>query len=472
MKHTLTFLFVLFLFTTSYSQNKNGTIDRAAKSLADKTLSEMQKNNLPADSKLVIMNFYFGNSYSDSIKSEAGVDFANAYTHFLQLEIQNKKLKYEILVTNEEANESMGAFFNLPEGTDRKKFWKSYLNENTPDFYVSGVCNINENYKYFKTSEVRLLANKFDNDLKEISIPSISVSISKNEKQDLLKYETVENIEQLSEYIAYQIKFQTNIKNIQLQNIEYQQTGLVTPFSFELNSELQNALVSIGNYKLEKLKEGNTRGIFTNKKLHILSGTYSKDGDNIKINIVLINSVTSKIVATVKAFLPINYFNLRELEYEPVKFEEVKKQNVRIKQDEIKDSFEIDVWTNKGNKNVIFKENETLSLYIFSEEICYMRFIYIFADGTSVLLLDNIYIDQQKAGTEYKIPQDFVCAEPFGVEMLILSAQTDKFEPLNTYKEYGYEFITDNLDEILINTRGFKKKKKRAEKIIQITTIK
>ncbi len=462
----------MFFVVSGYSQNKNSTIDKAAKLLAEKTLSEMQKNNLPTDSKLVIMNFYFGNNYSDSIKSEAGVDFSKAYAHFLQEKIQNKNLKYQILITNQEASQAMGNFFNIPDGTDRAMFWKNYLVENTPNFYISGMCNIDENYKYFKTSDVRLDANKFDANLKEISIPNISVSISSNEKQDLLKYETVTNLEELSEYIAYQIKFQTNIKNIQLQNIEYQQTGLATPFSYELNNELQNSLIKIGNYKLEPLKEGNTRGIFSNKRLHILSGTYSNVGDKIKVNITLTNAVTGKIIATVKAFLSENYIISKNIEYKPAKIEKVKKEQNRINEDKIVSSFEIDVWTNKGNKNIIFKEGEEYSLYILSEEPCYLRFIYILADGTSVLMEDNIYIDQSKVGKDYKIPQDFECAEPFGVETLILNAQTTEFEPLNTYTNGNYIIIKDDLNEILINTRGFKKKAKRAEKIIQITTIK
>jgi len=474
MQKTLTILIIIFFVVSGYSQNKNSTINKAAKLLADKTISEMQKNNLPADSKLAIMNFYFGNNYSDSLKSEAGVDFSKAYAHFLQEEIQNKKLDYEILSTNKEASQAMGNFFSLPEGTDRTKFWKNYLVDNTPDFHISGVCNIDEDYKYFKTANVRLNANKFDTDLKEISIsiPNISVSIQNNEKQELLKYETVTNLEELSEYIAYQLKFQTNIKNIQLQNIEYKQTGLATPFSYELNNELQNSLIKIGNYKLEPLKERNTRGIFSDKRLHILSGTYSNVGDKIKVNITLTNAVTGKIIATVKTFLSENYIISKNIEYKPAKIEKVKKEQNRINENKIVNSFKIDVWTNKGNKNVIFKQGDTLNLYILSEEPCYLRFVYMLADGTTVLLADNIYIDQSKVGQDYKIPENFICSEPFGVETLILNAQNTKFKALNTYSESGYEFITDDLDEILKNTRGFKKEVKHAEKIIQITTIK
>jgi hypothetical protein len=97
------------------------------------------------------------------------------------------------------------------------------------------------------------------------------------------------------------------------------------------------------------------------------------------------------------------------------------------------------------------------------------------ADGAKVLLLDNYYIGIDKVNKVYELPEEFVCAEPFGAELLLVNAQTEKFEPLNTRKQYGYEFILDNVPEILANTRGFKKVEKgelmRAENSIVITTM-
>jgi len=96
------------------------------------------------------------------------------------------------------------------------------------------------------------------------------------------------------------------------------------------------------------------------------------------------------------------------------------------------------------------------------------------ADGSKVLLLDDYYIGVDKVNKVYKLPEEFVCAEPFGAEVLLVNAQTEKFERLNTKEQYGYKFITDDLDEVIRKTRGFKKTKegvKRAENSIVITTM-
>ena len=74
----------------------------------------------------------------------------------------------------------------------------------------------------------------------------------------------------------------------------------------------------------------------------------------------------------------------------------------------------------------------------------------------------------------YQLPDEFICAEPFGAELLQVNAQTEKFEPLNTSKKYGYNFITDDLNEIIEKNRGFKKldsKILRAENRLVITTM-
>lgn len=56
-----------------------------------------------------------------------------------------------------------------------------------------------------------------------------------------------------------------------------------------------------------------------------------------------------------------------------------------------------------------------------------------------------------------------------------VNAQTDKFDPLITIEKYGYNFITENLSEIIKNSRGFKRIKNneilKAEKRLLITTM-
>merc|ERR1711916_40037 len=120
----------------------------------------------------------------------------------------------------------------------------------------------------------------------------------------------------------------------------------------------------------------------------------------------------------------------------------------------------------------IYSEGETMKVYVKMGKPCYIRFIYHAADGSKVLLLDNYYIDASNVNKVYQIPEEFECTAPFGVETLQVNAQSAKFTPLNVREEYGYAFITDDLEEVIAKTRGFKKKEKvmLAEKRLMITT--
>ena len=56
-----------------------------------------------------------------------------------------------------------------------------------------------------------------------------------------------------------------------------------------------------------------------------------------------------------------------------------------------------------------------------------------------------------------QIPDEFECSSPFGVETLQANAQTVEFEKLQISRQDGYDFINDNIQEVLVKTRGFKK---------------
>ena len=74
----------------------------------------------------------------------------------------------------------------------------------------------------------------------------------------------------------------------------------------------------------------------------------------------------------------------------------------------------------------------------------------------------------------YELPYEFECSEPFGVETLQLNAQELAFGGLRTKNQDGYEFIVDDMQTILVGTRGMKKVSKnelKAERRITITTM-
>ena len=84
-------------------------------------------------------------------------------------------------------------------------------------------------------------------------------------------------------------------------------------------------------------------------------------------------------------------------------------------------------------------------------------------------------MDASKVNIPYEIPQTFVSMPPFGSEVLQIIAQTERFTQFKTQSQDGFEYIIDDLQTIVQQTRGMKKEKPelmQAEERITITTMK
>ena len=89
--------------------------------------------------------------------------------------------------------------------------------------------------------------------------------------------------------------------------------------------------------------------------------------------------------------------------------------------------------------------------------------------------MDDYYIGSDKVNKVVQIPESFICAEPFGIESLVLNGQTSPFEKLSTTKRDGYIFIENEVKEIVAQSRGFKRVSNETlngEKRLIINTVK
>ena len=211
-------------------------------------------------------------------------------------------------------------------------------------------------------------------------------------------------------------------------------------------------------------------------KSYVLTGTFWKETNEVKL-IATLKDLNGKIVATAEAFIPNSYFETNKINYLPENFEQAySKMRAFGLNEMIKGDLNVEIWTNKGDDNLLYTEGEKLKFFVRTNKECYLRFIYHLADGQSVLLLDNYYIAENMTNKVVEIPFEFECSEPYGVETLQANAQTVEFPKLATTKTDGYDFINDNLNEVLLNTRGFKKvvsnDVQKAEKRLIFTTMK
>ncbi|MEA3452082.1 MAG: hypothetical protein U9Q83_09305 [Bacteroidota bacterium] len=128
------------------------------------------------------------------------------------------------------------------------------------------------------------------------------------------------------------------------------------------------------------------------------------------------------------------------------------------------------ITTSKGTSPV-FVEDEKVQIFFTVNKACYVRIIYKMADGSAVLLADNLQVKSSDINKQLSPPYSFTCAEPFGDELLNVYAQQQPFEALQTELKYGYEFITQPLtDAFAISEKGLKKNIEFVKKSINVKT--
>lgn len=270
-------------------------------------------------------------------------------------------------------------------------------------------------------------------------------------------------------FIARALKLKTNQLNspVVISNFTYNDTRAASELSNRISQSLTPRLVNIAGYNVTQM--GNNTNAF------ILTGTYWTTSTEIKL-IATLKNPDGNIIATTEAMLPFNWVKQNNISYLPENFEDAfSRMKIFEKNEIIKGDLNVEVWTNKGDQALVYYQGEKLKFYLRANKECYLRFIYHLADNQSVLLLDNYYVAAHMANKVIEIPDEFECAEPFGVETLQVNAQTGPFDALNTKNIQGYMFIDETLENVIIGTRGFKKTNTnidKAEKRLVFTTLK
>lgn len=276
-------------------------------------------------------------------------------------------------------------------------------------------------------------------------------------------------LEEAAYFMAYSLGTQTGKlpSAVKIHGVTYQDTPMSSPFSRRFINSLNQKLVTDAQYQLA---DPAARGNF-----YTLFGTYWEESNQLKLSMFLRDEVSGETVAAGSCKISMQKLNEAGLSFKPENYQQAMQNMQLFAQNELKGGeLRVDVLTNKGKGNQIYVQGESLRLFVRANRECYLRFIYHLADGSQVLLLDNYYLNRDLVNQVYELPYEFECDEPFGVETLQLNAQTEPFEDLNTVREYGYDFITENPSETITKTRGFKRKADdvmKAEQRLIFTTM-
>lgn len=471
---------LVFIFTSTTAQHIPGEL---TEQLADETGKALKKSKIPADMKLAILYFTYNNGFTDTTKTPLGRDLSKQFEQKLSLYLQKKRLSYKLLTSNKIAEKNMMKFFVPPDDSkEEAKFWEEFLGNQRPDYFITGTYKIGKNYNTLKTVHVKILPNKYVKNLvnaQSLTIPGQVVETpSVKDKLHVMKYEKPHNISEFSKWLSFMMKFQfSNTQDmINLMNFTYQDTRMASQFSKKLTNILEQKLSANAGYKITTKQYLP----FVDDKpfKYTISGTYWEEGNNLKMVTVLKDARNQKTIASAENTIPKFVLEKNAVAYKPDNFEKALKDQRIFKTDEIVPSdLNVEIWANKGNENLIYTENDTLALYVRANNKCYLRLIYYLADGSKVLMMDNYYVSPEKVNKIIKLPDEFVCAEPFGAETMVLNAQSEPFVPLMTKEQYGYTFILDDTKQVVMNTRGFKKlntgkELQKAEQRLLFTTMK
>ena len=272
---------------------------------------------------------------------------------------------------------------------------------------------------------------------------------------------------------------------VQLEPLTYRHDGLICHFSRDFSTAIQKQL----GWHFIHRKRGFKRKNFSLNRMdqgeeYRFSGSCWENGNEITIRGTLRNLHTGEFLASsVVSFLnsqlrpplvltPPNYEEFRKNKkvFKPQYIVSDSKNLEIIKPEELHKSqfspvggLEVEVWTDKGRDPVYYTKSETMTVFGRVNQPAYLRLLYILADGRKYTLLqDNYYIGPSQVNTDVEI-DEFVCAPPFGAEILVAAARTEKFPPIQTYEENGYFFLVDQGPESAAlalrgeDTRGMKR---------------
>lgn len=261
----------------------------------------------------------------------------------------------------------------------------------------------------------------------------------------------------------------------------FQNTGMSSEFASFLHHNLKSNISCfpgfslVNSLSLEKLNSDiNVKDFNVADSLYWLQGTYWQQQDSIEILTEICNQ-QNEIVAGMNIKLPLSMIKKSRQAIKPNNFDQALNDQQVFSQGNINNGgIFLDVWTNKGKSGVVFYDDEMMNIYLRVNIPCYIRLIYHLSNGVRSVLLDNYFIDRSFVNTAYKIPENYVCAQPFGVEVLQIFAQTKPFKHIDTELVDGYKILKEDLHAFLSKTRGMKRMEysevlKTEERIVMTT---
>ncbi len=286
---------------------------------------------------------------------------------------------------------------------------------------------------------------------------------------------TIKSINDLAFFISYAFKEQTQgaeYSGVIVSPITYRNTGMSSGFSKQLRESIENQLVTYNKWKTYPIKNYEPTLENMTKIRYGVKGTYWETDDKITVNIYLSEIITGIKKASIEYQFDRSITNEEYSPLKPVNFEKAKEDQAIFNSNELpSNGISLDVFTNKGQDDLIFTEGEKMKVYIKTNIPCYIQLIYHLSDSSRILFLNNEFLDIDKINKIYELPFVFICSKPFGVETLQINACEKQFPQIETITENGLTYIKEDLPSIMEKSREQDVSIFQAEKRLTITTM-
>lgn len=256
----------------------------------------------------------------------------------------------------------------------------------------------------------------------------------------------------------------------------YRQSPMASQFSRQFKAMLEHEMVNHARWSTVARPDVRFANGAPGARYRV-RGEYEALGDRLVINLYLEDIFTQEIIGMATATLPQQVVADAELSYIPPQFEARQgEQELFETESMLSHGIDLDVWTNKGRDALTYTEGETMDIFYRVNIPCYVRFVYHLADGQRVHFFDR-QVSAAEVGQALRVPYDFVCDctdAPCGVETLQMNARETPLPDLATKKINGYEFITEDLANVIRKNRINSEDDRshyQAEKRLVITTM-
>jgi hypothetical protein len=318
--------------------------------------------------------------------------------------------------------------------------------------------------------QIYLFLNKWKNDLQQ-NIDTLP-SQQKIEKQlTILSDSTPKSTETLAnELVKTFLLQQAGNYSFIFYPFEYENTGFISNFGKNYAEICSNILIDKNGWRIvsySKYKEADL--IFRGKIL---------ESDNGMFLTLTMESINKRMVKNNQLF--VNIITCENIGWDKIKPENLEQalQNKLALYNAIQtdNNLKVELQTDKMSDGpVIYYYDEEPQILVRTNKACYTRLMYIFADGTKTLLIDNYPIATDQANQWIQIPFKGIICEPSGVEQLILQASTEKHPAVNYRREdlgdgTFINIIESDISDQVAVTRGMKLKnpeKEITEKVYQ-----